>query len=130
MRWGLINRRRGQEVDEVARAGIVRSSDARRLSDDVVLPEHHREVARVARPAGAPQVGAVDDVNRVPARLAPAGEAAAVGEIQARADLAGRAAIEVPRRGGEAFEVHAEHLRTGCGAERKANAGDEKARGY
>ena len=64
------------------------------------------------------------------ARLAPAGEAAAVGEIQARADLAGRAAIEVPRRGGEAFEVHAEHLRTGCGAERKANAGDEKARGY
>ena len=130
MRWGLINRRRGQEVDEVARAGIVRSSDARRLSDDVVLPEHHREVARVARPAGAPQVGAVDDVNRAPARLAPAGEAAAVGEIQARADLAGRAAIEVPRRGGEAFEVHAEHLRTGCGAERKANAGDEKARGY
>ena len=29
LRWGLINRRRGQEVDEVARAGIVRSSDAR-----------------------------------------------------------------------------------------------------
>lgn len=130
MRWGLINRRRGQEVDEVARAETVRSRDARRLGDDVVLPEHHREVARVARPAGAPQVGAVDDVNRAPARLAPAGEAAAVGEIQARADLAGRAAIEVPRRGGEAFEVHAEHLRTGCGAERKANAGDEKARGY